>query len=101
MHGLTEKRAPLCISGGGIRSATFGLGVLQGLARCGLRPHENTADQFFSESQFESYRMLGAHTMEMICPTETADFESFIKGVGNYLAQSDSDRTENPNAPRN
>jgi Patatin-like phospholipase len=36
VHGLTEKRAALCISGGGIRSATFGLGILQGLARCGL-----------------------------------------------------------------
>jgi hypothetical protein len=36
VHGLEEKRAALCISGGGIRSATFGLGVLQGLARCGL-----------------------------------------------------------------
>jgi hypothetical protein len=36
IHGLKEKRAALCISGGGIRSATFGLGILQGLARCGL-----------------------------------------------------------------
>src|SRR6266513_4644906 len=36
IHGLPEKRAALCISGGGIRSATFGLGILQGLARCGL-----------------------------------------------------------------
>jgi hypothetical protein len=36
VHGLKEKHAALCISGGGIRSATFGLGVLQGLARCGL-----------------------------------------------------------------
>jgi hypothetical protein len=36
VHALKEKRAALCISGGGIRSATFGLGVLQGLARCGL-----------------------------------------------------------------
>src|SRR5882724_1186456 len=36
IHGLAEKRAALCISGGGIRSATFGLGILQGLARCGL-----------------------------------------------------------------
>src|SRR6266481_1912555 len=36
VHELLEKRAALCISGGGIRSATFGLGVLQGLARCGL-----------------------------------------------------------------
>ena len=36
VHELPEKRSALCISGGGIRSATFGLGVLQGLARCGL-----------------------------------------------------------------
>jgi Patatin-like phospholipase len=36
VHGLKEKRAALCISGGGIRSATFGLGILQGLARCAL-----------------------------------------------------------------
>src|SRR5438132_2345072 len=36
IHNLKEERAALCISGGGIRSATFGLGVLQGLARCGL-----------------------------------------------------------------
>src|SRR2546428_4571779 len=36
VHELSEKRAALCISGGGIRSATFGLGILQGLARCGL-----------------------------------------------------------------
>src|SRR5260370_20548156 len=36
VDGLKEQRAALCISGGGIRSATFGLGVLQGLARCGL-----------------------------------------------------------------
>ena len=36
VHALKEKRAALCISGGGIRSATFGLGILQSLARCGL-----------------------------------------------------------------
>src|SRR5216110_3151360 len=36
IHDLPEKCAALCISGGGIRSATFGLGILQGLARCGL-----------------------------------------------------------------
>ncbi len=33
---LKEKRSALCLSGGGIRSAIFNLGVLQGLARCGL-----------------------------------------------------------------
>jgi hypothetical protein len=30
------ERTALCFSGGGIRSATFGLGILQGLARLGL-----------------------------------------------------------------
>src|SRR5262245_8990936 len=32
LHESGEKRAALCFSGGGIRSATFGLRVLQGLA---------------------------------------------------------------------
>jgi hypothetical protein len=30
-------------------------------------PHEPTSDQFFSESQFESYRALGRHAMNDIC----------------------------------
>ena len=32
-----RKRSALCFSGGGIRSATFGLGILQGLASCSLQ----------------------------------------------------------------
>ncbi|HEY6321213.1 MAG TPA: hypothetical protein VJA16_06615 [Thermoanaerobaculia bacterium] len=40
LHGLAPghggMRTALCLSGGGIRSATFGLGVVQGLARRGL-----------------------------------------------------------------
>ena len=40
LHGLPPghggMRTALCLSGGGIRSATFGLGVVQGLARRGL-----------------------------------------------------------------
>jgi hypothetical protein len=36
IHGLSEGRSALCLSGGGIRSATFALGILQGLARCDL-----------------------------------------------------------------
>lgn len=36
IHGLTPKRSALCFSGGGIRSATVGLGVLQSLARVRL-----------------------------------------------------------------
>ena len=29
-------------------------------------PHETTLNQWFSEAQFESYRMLGVHTAEAI-----------------------------------
>src|SRR6266436_1554676 len=35
IHKLPEARSALCLSGGGIRSGTFNLGVLQGLARNG------------------------------------------------------------------
>ncbi len=36
IHTLPQARTALCLSGGGIRSATFGLGVLQSLARLSL-----------------------------------------------------------------
>ncbi len=36
IHAHNPKRAGLCFSGGGIRSATFGLGILQSLARLQL-----------------------------------------------------------------
>ncbi len=36
LHAHGVRRSALCVSGGGIRSATFGLGVVQGLARRGL-----------------------------------------------------------------
>jgi len=44
-------------------------------------PHESTVDQFFSESQFESYRMLGAYTMEKLCTDCGGDFRRFIREV--------------------
>jgi len=30
-------------------------------------PHQSTGNQWFNESQTESYRMLGLHTLEEIC----------------------------------
>ncbi len=36
VHGLQRPRSALCLSGGGIRSASFALGVMQALARHGL-----------------------------------------------------------------
>jgi hypothetical protein len=39
IHSSSVPLSALCISGGGIRSATFALGALQELARRGLLPH--------------------------------------------------------------
>ncbi len=36
-------------------------------------PHESTANQFFSEAQFESYRMLGRHTVDQIFAGRASD----------------------------
>jgi hypothetical protein len=36
-------------------------------------PHDSTADQWFSESQFESYRTLGAHVMDRVLDTARKD----------------------------
>jgi hypothetical protein len=44
-------------------------------------PHESTKDQFFSESQFESYRMLGVHTMEKLCSSCSGDFRDFVRRI--------------------
>jgi hypothetical protein len=42
-------------------------------------PHETTADQWFSESQFESYRALGYHTVQEAFTGElVARFAQFI-----------------------
>jgi hypothetical protein len=63
-------------------------------------PHEPTSDQFFSESQFESYRMLGIHSMEKVCPDSVADFESFLRGVRKYLATPILEKPEIPDEPK-
>ena len=49
-------------------------------------PNESTANQFFAESQFESYRMLGLHEIESIVPDGTApNLEKFTEAVRQYL----------------
>jgi len=42
-------------------------------------PHETTADQFFSESQFESYRALGRFTIDQLVEKHS----SVSKALGN------------------
>jgi hypothetical protein len=39
-------------------------------------PHEPTIDQFFGESQWESYRSLGKHIGELLCPSALGPFVS-------------------------
>ncbi len=52
-------------------------------------PHESTADQFFTESQFESYRMLGLHTMERLCGGACGDFPELTGHImANHLGRS-------------
>jgi hypothetical protein len=52
--------------------------VLEYAQRHAEFPHEPTRDQFFSESQFESYRALGLHSLqEALCTGNARDQESF------------------------
>jgi hypothetical protein len=44
-------------------------------------PHETTADQFFSESQLESYRMLGSYTLDSVCPASAASIPELFEAV--------------------
>jgi hypothetical protein len=49
-------------------------------------PHESTGDQMYSETQFESYRMLGSFIIETICKGGTvADLDGFLKQARTYL----------------
>ncbi len=57
-------------------------------------PHESTADQFFDESQFESYRRLGEHIGEEAFPTALTTAHPAIGQAFEALY----DRSENPRA---
>lgn len=50
-------------------------------------PHESTADQFFSESQFESYRALGYHTLQQIwgSPDPAGELDGLVRRACQYL----------------
>ena len=62
-------------------------------------PHESTADQWFSESQFESYRSLGANLVDRLGeqtdedrprpkPYGSGDVAKFFDDVSNRVAQA-------------
>jgi hypothetical protein len=48
-------------------------------------PHESTADQWFSESQFESYRKLGEHSIDQILgDARPAELEALFDAAAAY-----------------
>ena len=51
-------------------------------------PHETTADQFFSESQFESYRALGRHVIGRICGDQIGRNASVAPNVPIFFAKA-------------
>jgi Patatin-like phospholipase len=51
-------------------------------------PHETTADQFFTESQFESYRALGCYETERVCvelPESAPTLDDLWRSVRTHL----------------
>lgn len=50
-------------------------------------PHESTADQWFSESQFESYRALGMHCVQQVIGSAVPDsFQDLFDTIGEYMS---------------
>jgi hypothetical protein len=52
-------------------------------------PHEPTLDEFYSEAQFESYRVLGSHMIEYLCGkkwdvAEAEPLERFVTRAGKH-----------------
>jgi hypothetical protein len=68
-------------------------------AQSSFFPHEPTSDQWFSESQFESYRALGFHIVKTMSrgnnekweANGNASLEKFIKRAESYLKKASSD----------
>jgi hypothetical protein len=59
-------------------------------------PHDSTADQWFDEPQFESYRMLGVHTMNEICgEADTLSLDKFLSlAVAHSMMQDNGEDLE-------
>ncbi len=64
-------------------------------------PHESTAEQWFTESQFEAYRALGAYITELVCTgnrgvgagkeVEGLDLDGLIENAKRYLSEKSPD----------
>jgi hypothetical protein len=50
-------------------------------------PHESTSDQFYTESQFESYRALGRHVVNEICGNYASKTANTYTNVADFFAR--------------
>jgi hypothetical protein len=66
--------------------------ILEYAAHHGQFPHEPTTDQFFDESQFESYRQLGEHIAEEVFPAALTTSSPTLSQIFEALRI----RSENP-----
>lgn len=57
-------------------------------------PQEVIVDQFFSEAQFESYRMLGSHIIDEICKGDDEDKTWMANGLDEFLDRLDLTTTQ-------
>jgi predicted acylesterase/phospholipase RssA len=81
-HFYDKRPTALCLSGGGIRSATFGLGVIQGLAHYGL------LDKFHYLSTVSGGGYIGSWLTAWI-HREQKDSEQPGQGLAQVTAQLD------------
>ena len=60
---------------------------------CAAFPHESTVDQWFSESQFESYRALGDHVVRtLLGERKVASWDDLVTRVQAHLARHDAEQ---------
>ena len=62
-------------------------------------PHESTADQFFSESQFESYRALGRHAFNEICGNYASGKATYASTYATVADLAAAVKTNTPKMP--
>ena len=75
LRGLGEEKLPYDVYSYARRNGEF--------------PHQSTADQWFSESQFESYRELGFHSLQQIGPDlREASFEDLYHRAVDYIGSA-------------
>jgi hypothetical protein len=87
------NRSAICFSGGGIRSATFGLGVLQGLARASAEGERRP--QLLGEIDFLSTVSGGGYLGAWFSAWATRLAKPIVEGVNNWFQADGSDGPAN------